>query len=143
MTKDIPIKRMDITIHNRLIKEKRDINVYHHSLQSAHIVSANSSLTRSIEPAANDDFLHISPVVGPGRLKNWCILDMPCFINFNFTPAGEVNLEHCGERTLIRIPPGLPTWELKMTIPDRLPPADSINGSHVTIGDAEERQDDP
>ncbi len=142
MTNKMSIKKMDITIHNRLLKEKRDINVYHHSFQSAHIVSANSSVTRSIEPAAKDDFLHISPVIGPGRLKNWCVLDLPCFIDFRFTPAGEVILEHSGERTLIRVPPGLPTWELKMTIPNRLPFADSVNGSHVTIGDADELQED-
>ncbi len=136
-------KQVDITIRNKLIKEKRDVNVYHHSNRSAHILSCNSTLTRHIKPVEADDYLHISVVSGPGHLKNDCVLDLPSFVDFRFSLPGEITLVHDGERTLLKIPPGPPIWELKMTIPKRLSSIGSMNNDHVTIGDAEEWQDSP
>ncbi len=131
-------KQIDITVRNKLIKEKRDVNVYHHSNRSAHILSCNSTLTRRIKPVEADDYLHISVVSGPGHLKNDCVLDLPSFVDFRFSLPGEITLVHSGERTLLRIPPGPPIWELKMTIPKQLSSRDSINSDHITIGDDEE-----
>jgi hypothetical protein len=131
-------KQVDITVRNKLIKEKRDINVYHHSDRSAHIVSCNSSITRSIKPVEADDYLHISVVTGPGILKDYCVLDLPSFVNFRFSLPGEMTLIHSGERILVRIPPGPPLWEVKMTLPKRLSTTGSIADDHVTVTDDEE-----
>lgn len=134
----IMTKKVDITVWNKLIKEKRDINVYHHSNKSSHILSCNSSLTRDIKTKEENDYLHISVGRGPGYLKYYCFLDLPSFLDFRFSLTGEAILTHSGERTLLQIPPGPPTWELKMTIPNRLSSGDTLNGNYITISDAQE-----
>jgi hypothetical protein len=134
-------KQIDITIRNKLIKEKRDINVYHHTSQSAHIISCNSSITRGIKTVEENDYLHISVDRGRGHLNNDCILDLPSFVDFRFSLPGEITLVHDGERILIKIPPGPPIWELKMTIPKRSSAVDSLTEDQVTIGDIDEWPD--
>ncbi|UCH92623.1 MAG: hypothetical protein JSV88_20325 [Candidatus Aminicenantes bacterium] len=133
------VGQVDITIRNKLIKEKRDVNVYHHFNRSSHIVSYNSSVTRGIKPVKESDYLHISVVSGPGHLKNYCILDLPSFVDFKFSLTGaEITFIHSGKRMLLRIPPGPPVWQLKMFIPKYSAAIDSLNGDYITIKDADE-----
>ena len=132
-------KQVNIVVQNKLLKERRDINVYHHANRSAHIISCNSALTRGIKPVDEEDYLHISVVSGPGHLKNYCVLDLPAFVDFKFFLTGEeVTLCHSGRRMFLRVPPGPPVWRLKMTIPTALSPLDLLTGDHVIIGDGEE-----
>ena len=136
MSKEInTAKQVDITIRNRLTKDRRDVNVYHHISRSSHILSCNSSLTRSIRTVEEDDYLHISVVAGPGHLKDNCVLELPSFLDFRFSLVGELILIHSGERTLLKIPPGPPTWEIKMIIPGRLSMRSSLNDNSITISD--------
>jgi hypothetical protein len=143
MSKEInTAKQVDITIRNRLTNDKRDVNVYHHFNRSSHIISYNSSITRGIKMLKENDYLHISVVSGPGHLKNYCILDLPSFVDFKFSLTGEeVTLVHSGERMLLRIPPGPPIWQLKMIIPKHSSIIDSLNGDYITIGDADQWPD--
>ncbi len=106
-----------ITIKNKLRKEKRGINVYHHATRSAHIISFDSSVTLPLETVGEDDYLHISVVSGPGNLWNDCSADLPSWANFELSTEGKVTLAHLDDRTWINIPPGPPTWELKITRP--------------------------
>jgi len=138
MTKQLAVNEVEITVRNRFLKDRRDIHVYHYSDSSSHIISANSSLTRRIDSIGANDYLHISVSSGPGHLKNYCILDLPAFLDFRFLLNGEVVLIHSDDRTLIRIPPGPPLWELKMSIPKRSPFNTLSNGGQITIGDADE-----
>jgi hypothetical protein len=143
MTKEFnTAKQVDITIRNKLTNDRRDVNVYHHSNRSSHIISYNSSITRTIKSLKENDYLHISVVSGPGHLKNCCILDLPSFVDFKFSLTGEeVILVHSGERLLLRITPGPPIWQLKMIIPKHFSIVDSLNGDYVTIGDADQWPD--
>jgi hypothetical protein len=136
-------KQINITIKNKLRKEKRDINVYHHSNRSAHIVSSNSTFTSSVKPVKEKDYLHISVVSGPGYLKDACVLDFPSFINLHFWSAGEFALVYSDDRILLRIPPGPPTWQLKMTISTRLSAIDPETGCHIVIRDGDQWPDIP
>ncbi len=115
-------KNLDITItvENKLIKEKRDINVYHHSTRSAHIISHNSSITLPLRIVGEGDYLHISVVSGPGSLWKDCLIDLPSWANFEFASEGKLTLTHSDDpkRTLLKIPPGPPAWQLKMTRPN-------------------------
>ena len=131
-------KEVDITIRNKLLKEKRDVNVYHHSDRSAHIISCNSSLTSGIKPGTENDYLHISVVSGPGHLKNDCVLDFPSFMDLRFSSAGDFDFVHSGERVLLRIPPGPPTWQIKMTFSTRLSSFGLLTREHVIISDGGE-----
>jgi hypothetical protein len=125
-------KEIKITIENRLVMEKRDMNVYHHSTRSAHMISFNSSITLPFRSVIEDDYLHISIVSGPGPLEGECRVNLPSWMDFEFSPGGDVAVTHSGNRTLLRIPPGLPVWQLKMTRSSSLfnQPSDCI-----TIGD--------
>jgi hypothetical protein len=107
----------NVTIENKLIPERRDINVYHHSTSSAHIISYNNSFTLPLRSAGDDDYLHISAVRGPGRLKNDCLIDLPSWADFEFSSEGKVTVIHWDDRTLLKIPPGPPSWQLKITRP--------------------------
>lgn len=104
-----------ITIENRFIKEKRDMNVYHHSSKSAHMICHNSSVTLPLKQVAEDDYLYITIVSGPGQLKNKSVVNLPLWVDFEFLSDGQLAVIHSGERILLKIQPGLPGWQLKLT----------------------------
>lgn len=111
---------IDITIENKLNKEKRGINVYHHATRSAHIISYDSSITLPFETDGEDDYLHISVVSGPGNLWKECFADLPVWADFELSTEGKVTLTHSENRTVLKIPPGPPTWQLKITRPSNV-----------------------
>lgn len=108
-------KQINITVQNKLVIEERDLNVYHHAGRSAHMISYNSSVTLPLGPAAADDYLHISIVNGPGHLEGRCVVNLPSWIDFEFSSRGDVTVARSGNRTLLQVPPGPPTWQLRMT----------------------------
>ncbi len=108
-------KKIKITIENKLVLEKRDMNIYHHSTRSAHLISYNSSLTLPFRTVVEEDYLHVSIVCGPGDLKSMIIVNLPGWVNFEFSSGKDVVVTHLGERTILKIPPGPPRWQLKMT----------------------------
>jgi len=106
-----------ITVDNKLKEEKRDLNVYQHSHKGAHIISYNSSITLPLG-TAEEDYLHISVVSGPGNMWKECVVNIPTWVDFLFSAAGKVTVRHTGGRMLLTIPPGPPTWQLKITRPE-------------------------
>jgi hypothetical protein len=124
-------KVIGITIENKLRKEKRGINVYHHATRSAHIVSYDSSITIPFETDREDDYLHISMVSGPGNLWKDCLADLPTWADFELSAEGKVTLNHSEKRTLVKIPAGPPTWQLKITRP---PGVNGTTEDTVTMG---------
>jgi hypothetical protein len=79
------------------------------------MISYNSSVTLPLGPAAADDYLHVSIVNGPGHLERKCVVNLPSWIDFEFSSRGDVTVARSGERTLLKLPPGPPTWQLRMT----------------------------
>jgi hypothetical protein len=108
-------KEINITIENKLVMEKRDMNVYHHATRSAHLISHDSSITLPLKSGIEDDYLHISIVSGPGRLEGNCVVNLPSWVDFELSSAGDATVAHLGERTLLKIPPGPAIWQLRMT----------------------------
>ena len=129
----------DVTVENKLIKEKRDINVYHQSTRSAHIISRSSSITLPLRPIADDDYLHISVVSGPGHLWKDCVIDLPSWVNFEFSLEGKAVISHMNDRTFLKIPPGPPTWQLKMTRPNNSTRVEEPG--RIAIGNSEPGED--
>jgi len=128
---------IEITIDNKLIAEKRDISVYHHATQSAHIISPNSRIILPLGKVGEDDYLHISLVRGPGNLSSDCLIHLPGWVNFRFHSRGDVVITHADGRTSIKVPPGPPIWELEITAPAYLSLLSSQNQCHITIGSDE------
>jgi hypothetical protein len=124
---------LDITVENRFRKEKRDISIYHHASRGAHIISDNSSITLSLDGAERDDYLDISVVHGPGHLWKDCWINLPSRVDFEFSSNGKAAITHLKERILLKIPPGLPTWQLKITRTAAAP--GSPLKDKITIGD--------
>lgn len=131
-------KEIKIKVENRFAIEKRAMNVYHHYDRSTHLISYGSSVELPLKPAGENDFLHISIVAGPGPLEGPCIVNLPHWIDFQFSPGGEVDVTHPENRTLLKIPPGPPVWQLKLTrssstffkqTSDRITVGDSQQGS--------------
>ncbi|MCP4214256.1 MAG: hypothetical protein GY765_06345, partial [bacterium] len=110
-------KPMSLTVKNRLIKEKRDISLYHCLTKSAHLLSPDSMQTQPLSPADEGDYLHLSAVRGPGDLVTACIITLPRGIDFLLTTDGAVRLEHTDTGTRLILPPGPPSWQLKLTLP--------------------------
>jgi len=126
-------KEINITVENKLEIEKRDINVYHHFNRSAHMISYSSFITLPLRSAIEDDYLHISIVSGPGPLESMCKINLPSWMDFEFSPGADVAVSHSGNRIVLKIPPGPPVWHLKMT---RSPSSLNIQSTdRVTIGD--------
>lgn len=109
-------KQMEVVVENRLTVLKRDINVFHFSSRSAHIISYNSSITLSLGTPGSSDFLQVSTARGPGHLWKHCLIRLPSWANFEFFTRGNVTLIHSknSHGTLLKIPPGPPDWELKI-----------------------------
>lgn len=127
-----------LKIENKLRIEKRDINIYHHATRSAHIVSHNSSISLPLATTEEGDYLHISLVSGPGDLWSDCLIALPVWGDFEFTSEGKLTLTHSRDRVLLKIPPGPPTWQLKIK---RSPEADIIQKSgFVAIGDVKDEE---
>jgi hypothetical protein len=134
------VEAIDITIENKLAAGERDINVFHHSSRSAHIISHNSSITIALRNSDENDYLHISVVRGPGYLWNYCVISVPSWADFDFSSEGKLAVTHSNgtNRTLLTIPPGPPTWELKITMSAgslSILPLKAVNGDNVTISD--------
>lgn len=129
-------KEINVTIENKLVMEKRDMNIYHHSTRSAHMISHDSSITLPLKSAIEDDYLHISIVSGPGHLEGNCLVNLPSWVDFELSSAGDATTSHSGDRTLLKIPPGPPKWQLKIT----RSPSTLIDQPYdrVTIGDSQQ-----
>jgi hypothetical protein len=125
----------NITVENKLILEKRAISVYHHASRGAHLISPNGSVMIPLKPDVAEDYLHISVITGPGRLRNDCLLDIPAALDFEFAGEGKVVVIHKGGRVLVKIPAGPPVWQLTLTRPmEQYADGSSTGGSHrVTI----------
>jgi hypothetical protein len=134
------VKEIDITIRNKLTAGERDIHIYHHSTHSAHIISHNSSVTLPLRNAGENDYLYISVVKGPGYLWTACVVGLPTWVDFDFSSEGSLVVTHSSDakQTLLKIPPGPPTWELKITRPADLSsigPLTAVLAESVTISD--------
>ena len=131
-------REINITIENKLVMEKRDMNVYHNFSKSAHLISYNNSITLPLRSIIEEDYLHVSIVSGPGHLKGPSIVILPAWIDFEFSSREDITVIHSGDRTLLKIPPGPPMWQLKMvrspTSPRNQPP------DRITIGDEQLEQ---
>jgi hypothetical protein len=122
-----------ITIYNKLIEEKRDLNIYHHAAKGAFIISHGHSVTIPLTQK-EEDYIHITIISGPGNLRKDCHLDIPAICDISFTSIGNGDIHHSKNRILFRIPPGPPIWQIKLTIPS--PPTSHDNNGdkdYVTI----------
>ncbi|MGD2085198.1 MAG: hypothetical protein PVH61_03345 [Candidatus Aminicenantes bacterium] len=140
------VKEIDITIKNKLTTGERDLHVFHHSTRSAHIISHNSSITLPLRNAGENDYLSISVVKGPGYLWTVCVIGLPTGVDFDFSSEGNLTVTHSSNarRTLLKIPPGPPTWELKITRPpafSSIGPLIEVQAENVFICDNETGED--
>ena len=79
------------------------------------MISHNSSVTLPLRPFIDADYLYISIVSGPGHLGSKSVVNLPSWVDFEFLSDGKVAVAHSGDRIFLRIPPGLPGWQLKLT----------------------------
>jgi hypothetical protein len=126
---------IDITVQNKLITEKRDLNIYHHADRSAYMISHGNSITISLGTVEDGDYLHFSIVSGPGSMGKDYLINLPSWCDFTVSGLGNGDLTHSGARILLKIPQGPPVWQLKITRPGGLPNVQTP--VHITIGDNE------
>jgi hypothetical protein len=129
-------KEFDITVENKLMQEKRYINVYHQSTRSAHLISYNNSITLPLGTLEENDYLYISAVRSHGNIWKACLIDVPSWVDFEFSLDGKVAVAHANDadRIILKVPPGPSTWQLKMTQSAK---AFLERGSdHVIVGDS-------
>jgi len=83
-------------------------------------------------------------VKGPGYLEKNCLINLPSWADFDFTSRENVtgisiihSHEQSSDRTILKIPPGPPAWELKVTRPAIVSSKGTISKSkdYVVIGD--------
>lgn len=128
-------KEISITVENLLTIEKRHVNVYHHATRSAHMIGCESSVTRPLNTDIEGDYLHVSVVSGPGNMENRSVVSLPSWVDFEFLSAkGSVSVAHASGRTLVKIPPGLPGWQLKLT---RTTESNALEKGSVIITDGQ------
>lgn len=108
---------INIIVINRLVKEKRYLNIHHHSTGSSHLISTKKEVAVPLNLKTKNDYLTISVVGGPGHMWHGCRVNLPSWLDFDFLATDVVTLGHRGseERIVIDVPPGLPNWRLKIT----------------------------
>jgi hypothetical protein len=79
------------------------------------MISHNSSVTLPLRPVIDADYLYISIVSGPGHMGSKSVVNLPSWVDFEFLSDGKLALIHSNDRILLKIPPGLPGWQLKLT----------------------------
>lgn len=126
---------IDITVQNKLITEKRDLNVYHHFTRGAYMISHGNSITIPLGPVEDGDYLHLTIVSGPGSMEKDCWINIPSWCDFTVSGLGNGDFTHSGDRMLLTIPPGPPVWQLKITRPGGL--FNVQTPVHITICDTE------
>jgi len=82
------------------------------------MIGYDSSITLPFKPALENDYLYISIVSGPGNLESKSVVNLPSWINVEFLSEGKLIVTHSEDRTFLKIPPGLPGWQLKLTRSD-------------------------
>lgn len=131
---------INIKIQNKLVTEQRDLNAYHHSKRSAYMISHGNSITIPLGTFEDGDYLHLSIVSGPGSLEKDCRINIPSWCDFTISGLGNGGITHSGNRTSLRIPPGPPLWQLKITRSSGQinPPIED----YISIGDNEHKLDE-
>ena len=108
-------------IQNRLGREKRDLSIYHHLKKSAYMLSHSNSATIPLGTQNDGDYLHLSMVSGPGSQERDCWFDIPSWCSVEFSRLCNGGFAHRGERVIMKIPPGPPVWQVKITRPHDIP----------------------
>jgi hypothetical protein len=133
---------INIIIKNRLVKEKRYINIYHHGTGSSYLISDKNEVNVPLKINRKKDYLTIAVAGEPGHMWNGCRAILPSWLDFDFLATDAVSLNHRpgGERTVITIPPGLPNWQLKITrqkdsLPCRVKELDENSTQLIIISD--------
>ena len=111
------MNEINITIQNKLAAERRDLNAYHYSKRSAYFISHSNAVTIPLGTKEGGDYLHISIVSGPGKLEKECCINLPSWCDFSISSIGNGDISHSDDRTLVKIPPGPPSWQLTVTRP--------------------------
>jgi hypothetical protein len=106
---------VEISVENRLDKDGRAVNVYHHATRGTHIISYNSLLTIPLQIEEEGDYLHISVVSGPGHFWQECVIALPAWASFELASEGKLTFHHSSLENRLIIPPGPPLWRLKIT----------------------------
>jgi hypothetical protein len=130
---------IEMTVQNKLVTEKRALNVYHHSTRSAYMISHGNSITIPLGTVEDGDYLYLSTVSGPGSMEKNCWIEIPSWCDFTVSGLGNGDLTHSGYRTLLKIPPGPPVWQLKI-----IQPSGHMNApieDYIIIGDSKHKQD--
>lgn len=126
---------IEMTVRNKLVTEKRDLNVYHNSTRSAYIISHGNFVTIPLGTVEDGDYLYLSIVSGPGSMEKDCWIEIPSWCDFTVSGLGNGDLTHSGNRTLLKIPLGPLVWQLKI-----MQPSGHVNApidDYVIVGDSE------
>jgi len=110
-------KVFNISIINRMVKEKRYLNIYHHGTGSSHLISVKKEVTVPLNLKTKKDYFTISVVGAPHHMWQGCRVNLPSWLDFDFITTDSATLSHSsgGERIVIHVPPGLPNWQVKIT----------------------------
>ncbi len=106
-----------VVINNLVLREKREISVYHHGTRGAHLISPNSSVKLPLRMESKGDYLHISPVMGPGFILSRWVVCFPGFLTFECDIDRKLSVRQGPGETCIKIPPGAPNWHVKVMLP--------------------------
>ncbi len=109
-------KIINVDIKNKLFMEEKYIYVYRHHTRTGHMISHDSSITVPLPSGREkDDYLQLSVNGGDTPLKYRETIELPLRTDFEFSSRGSVTLVHSGSRLFLKIPPGAPGWQLKLT----------------------------
>jgi hypothetical protein len=112
-----------IEIQNKLVNQKKSIDVYHHVTGITDTISYNHSITLPIKTFISKqkpDFIQITIKKEPGDSIEEIAVNLPSWAKYEFSPNNNIDITiiYLENRTLLKIPPCPPTWKLKIYRPD-------------------------
>lgn len=107
---------IEIKFDNKLLIEKRDLNIYHRKNKGTHLISYGSSVKIPLQIMSEGDYVNLSVAVGPGYMERQNTVELPYWLNYEVLSEGRIGATHTGGRIRLKFPAGLPEWTLKLSL---------------------------
>lgn len=127
-------KKHKILVENNMIIERREINIYHHSRTRTFLHNYDNAVAIDLKSTDEFDYIHLSIVKGPWNLQNECLIKFPDKLDLELSTNnlhGCIHFIQSGHKTLLKIPPGSPNWEVKIRNQNCLSSDNLENVDHI------------
>lgn len=110
---------VQISVCNKLFRERKDVHVYHHFTRGTHIISQGHSVEFPLLGKDQGDYFHIGIHRGSSITSGSCRVIIPIPLDLECSSLSDIIISHFKDgdtiNTKLVLPPGSPEWEMTLT----------------------------